>query len=166
MDQATITALSERAEAAARDYFRQGLNCAECVMRSFLDLGLTDLPEEIIAMASGLGGGIGMTRNNCGAVLGGALAIGTMQGRKDPFAKESFQERVEELNGENGIYQLFRRYVESLEAQYGTIVCRDMNKGMDWEGKPRKKSCQAIIGHCAGLAVKYALEDREGKPNT
>lgn len=155
--------LMEKAEESARSHFREGLNCAECVMRSFLELGLTDLPDEIITMASGLGGGIGMTHHDCGAVMGGALAIGTTQGRKDPFAKETFQERVEELNGENGIYQLFRRYIEEVEEKYGTIVCRELNKGLDWEGKPRKKNCQAIIGHCAALAVKYALEERSAK---
>ena len=109
-----IERLKEQSEKAAREYFRQGLNCAECVLKSFLELGLTDFPPEVIALASGFGGGIGLTRNTCGAVLGGALALGTLYGRKDPLAKETLQERIAELNGEAGVYQVFRRYIEEI----------------------------------------------------
>lgn len=154
-----VEALRIQAEQAARDYFRQGLNCAECAMKSFLDLGLTDFPPEIVALASGFGGGIGHTRNTCGAVLGAALAIGTLRGRRNPLEKETMQERVAELNGPNGVYQVFRRFIEEIEAKYGTIVCRELSQAYDWEGKPRRKNCQEITGYAASLAVKYALED-------
>lgn len=159
-----VDELSEQTEAAARDYFRHGLNCAECVLKSFLELGMTDFPPEIVALASGFGGGIGYTRNTCGAALGGALAVGTMQGRKDPLARETVQERIAELNSEDGIYQIFRRYMEEIEARYGTVVCRELSQAYDWEGKPRKKNCQEIIGYCAALATKYALASSAKNP--
>lgn len=163
MDQERVVALGTQAEEGARAYFRQGLNCAECALKSFLDLGIADFPPEIVALASGFGGGIGMTRNTCGAVLGAALAIGTMRGRKDPLAKETVKERVVELNGEEGIYQVFRRFVEELEEKYGSIVCRELSQGYEWEGKVRRKNCQEIIGYASNLAVKYALEE-QGEP--
>ena len=159
MDQEQVQALRTQAEESAKNYFRQGLNCAECALKSFLDLGLTDDSPEVVAMASGFGGGIGLTRNTCGAVLGAAMAIGTLRGRRDPLAKETLQERIEELYGTDGIYQLYRRFVEEVEGKYGTIVCREMTAGYEWEGKPRKKNCQEIIRYTAGLAVKYALEN-------
>ncbi len=153
-----IEPMQKQAEAAAREHFRHGLNCAECVLKSFLELGLTDYPPEIIALASGFGGGIGLTQNTCGAVLGGALAIGTLRGRKDPLAKEAVEDRIAELNGEDGVYQVFRRYIEEIEAKYGTILCRELCSGYDWASKERKKNCQQIIGQMAALAVKYGLE--------
>ena len=160
MEQAQIEALRTQAEEGARNYFRQGLNCAECALKSFLDLGLTDVSPEVLAMSSGFGGGIGLTRNTCGAVLGAAMAIGTLRGRKDPLAKGTLEERIEELYGPDGIYQLYRRFVEEVEAQYGTIVCRELTADYDWEEKARKKKCQGIISYAAGLAVKYALEEQ------
>lgn len=160
MEQERILALSTQAEEASRNYFRQGLNCSECALQAFLDLGITDFPPEIVALSSGFGGGIGMTRNTCGAVLGAALAIGTLRGRKNPLAKETMQERVAELNSEDGIYQFFRRFIEEMEAEYGTIVCRELTKDYDWDSKPRKKNCQGIIGYAVKLAVKYALEEQ------
>lgn len=162
----TVEELRAKAEQGARDYFRQGLNCAECALKSFLDLGLVDYSPDVVALSSGFGGGIGQTRNTCGAVLGAAMAIGTMRGRKDPLAKETVQERIAELNGEDGVYPVFHRFVKEIEAKYGAIVCRELAQGYEWEGKPRKKNCQEIIGYCAGLAVKYALETQGQSENT
>ena len=54
--------LEERMQMAgdiAMNYFRQGLNCTECVMRAFMDMHDTGLPEEVICMGTGFGGGIG-----------------------------------------------------------------------------------------------------------
>ena len=45
------------ADELSRGYFRQGLNCSECVLRTFMDIYETGLPEEIICMATGFGGG-------------------------------------------------------------------------------------------------------------
>ena len=50
------------ADEIGRGYFRQGLNCTECVLKTFMDMYDTDLPEEILCMATGFGGGIGHTK--------------------------------------------------------------------------------------------------------
>ena len=157
--QERIEELRVQVEQTARNYFRQGLNCAECVFKSFLDLDLTEFPSKTVALASGFGGGIGLTKNTCGAVLGAALSIGTTHGRKDPLAKETVKERIAELNDDDGVYARFRRFIEEVEAKYGSVKCSELTKVYDWHEKPRKKNCQEIIGYAAGLAVKYALED-------
>lgn len=156
----SVEDLRIKAEQGAREYFRQGLNCAECALKSFLDLELTDFSPEIVALASGFGGGIGQTRNTCGAILGAAMAIGTLRGRKNPFEKETLKERIAQLNDDDGVYQVFRRFIEELEEKYGTIVCRELAQGYEWEGKARKKNCQEITGYATSLAVKYALEQQ------
>lgn len=152
-----VEQLQEKAKILARGYFKEGLNCAECVLKSFLDLGLTDYPENIIALATGFGGGIGHTKNDCGSVLGAVLAVGTMKGRKNPMEKETLPERIQQLQGQNGIYKTFHALVDEFTQKYGTIVCSELSAGQDWEGKQRKKNCQEMIGYCAELAVKYAL---------
>ena len=80
--------LEERMQMAgdiAMNYFRQGLNCTECVMRAFMDMHDTGLPEEVICMGTGFGGGIGHTKNICGAITGACMAVGMVKGRRDPF---------------------------------------------------------------------------------
>ena len=83
--------LEERMQMAgdiAMNYFKQGLNCTECVMRAFMDMHDTGLPEEVICMGTGFGGGIGHTKNICGAITGACMAVGMVKGRRDPFEKE------------------------------------------------------------------------------
>jgi len=71
----TLEERMDEAERRGKDYFRQGLNCSECVLRTFMDLHETDLPESIIRLASGFGGGMGHTKNTCGAITGAVLAL-------------------------------------------------------------------------------------------
>lgn len=153
----SLNEMMEKAEAAAKGYFREGLNCSECVFQSFLDLGLTDLPKEVIALSSGFGGGIGMTKNTCGALLGAAMAVASVKGRKDPRAKETMDERVEELYGEGGIYSIFSSLVGEFEEKYGTLSCRELtDRFPDWHSRERKKNCQSIVGYAAALSVEVA----------
>lgn len=154
-----VEEMMERAETAAKGYFREGLNCSECVFQSFLDLGLTDLPREVIALSSGFGGGIGMTKNTCGALLGAAMSVAAVKGRKDTKAKDDIEERIDELYGEGGIYSIFSSLVGEFEEKYGTVSCKRITDVFpDWHSRERKKNCQSIVGYAAALGVKYALK--------
>lgn len=144
------------ADEIARGYFRQGLNCSECVLRTFLDIYDVDLPDAVLCMATGFGGGIGHTKNTCGAITGAVLALGTLKGRRAPFGpKEEMGERVADL--QKNIYPVFKQMIEEIEAKYGTLLCREMSEPFgDFDSKPRKKNCMEITAYCASLAVKYA----------
>ncbi len=154
MDEA-LQQKAQQAEEKARQYFREGLNCSECVLRSFLDLNDVQLPDEIMTLASGFGGGMGQTRNTCGAITGAMLAVGTLRGRRNPLAKETPAERIQEIKA---TYPPFKALIRHLEEHYGTLICRELNEAYkdDFDGKPRKKNCQQIIGYCAAKAIEYA----------
>ena len=140
----------------AMNYFRQGLNCAECVMRSYMDTNEFGLPQEIIALASGYGGGMGETKNSCGAINGAMLVLGLKKGRRNPFEKETPQERTEELQI---VYQPFGEMVTEIQNHYGTLLCRELTQPFsDWHSKERRKFCQKLIGFCAAIATKYAVD--------
>ena len=144
------------ADELSRGYFRQGLNCAECVLRSFMDIYEVNVPDEVICMATGFGGGMGHTKNTCGAITGAVLALGLVKGRRDPFGpKEEMAARVKQLQGE--IYPVFGQMVEEMKAHFGTLICSEMAQQFeDFDSKPRKKNCMETIAYCAALAVKYA----------
>ena len=144
------------ADELGRGYFRQGLNCAECVLRSFMDIYEVNVPDEVICMATGFGGGMGHTKNTCGAITGAVLALGLVKGRRDPFGpKEEMAARVKQLQGE--IYPVFGQMVEEMKAHFGTLICSEMAQQFeDFDSKPRKKNCMETIAYCAALAVKYA----------
>ncbi|MCD8036183.1 MAG: C-GCAxxG-C-C family protein [Clostridiales bacterium] len=142
------------AEEISRGYFRQGLNCSECVVRTFMDMHDSDLPESVIRMASGFGGGMGHTKNTCGAISGAVMALGMEKGR-DPFESDDMKERIQKLQGE--VYPIFGEMVNEIKDEYGTLICSELSDPHgDFEGKARKKNCMQIIAYCAGIAEKYA----------
>lgn len=148
--------LIEQAEQNSSNYFRQGLNCTECIMYTFLDMYNKDMPKESIALATGFGSGMGDTKNTCGAIIGAVMALSGVIGRKDPFAKETVRERVTELKD---VYSLVGDMVREIEDHYGTLICKELSSPLgEFEGKARKKNCMQIIGYCGGLAMKYALK--------
>ena len=107
-----IEILAEQAAQNAMNHYKYGVSCGECVFKGFLDLGLSDFPPETVALASGFGAGMGASHHTCGAINGGMLVIGTMQGRKDPYALPTFEERVDELNHpQKGVYARQGKYV-------------------------------------------------------
>ena len=89
----------ELVEQDAKNGFRQGLNCSECVLGSFMAHFETPFPKDVIALATGFGGGMGHTKNTCGAITGAVMALSTIVGRKNPVQKETMAERIQELKG-------------------------------------------------------------------
>lgn len=147
--------LMELAEEIGRGYFKQGLNCAECVLRTFMDIYKVDVPDEVICMATGFGGGMGHTKNTCGAITGAVLALGLLKGRRNPFGpKEEMGDRIKHLQGE--IYPVFAEMIGEIEGKYGTLICKEMSKQFDeFDSKPRMRNCMEIVGYCTQQAVKY-----------
>lgn len=143
------------AEQIAKGYFKQGLNCSECVLRTFMDMHDIDLPEEAITLCTGFGGGMGHTQNSCGAISGAVMGLGTIRGRRDPFAKEDMGERIAELQQE--IYPIFGKMVNEIKEHEGTLICKELCDPFgDFDSKERKRNCLRLISYCAGVAAKYA----------
>ena len=98
-------------------------------------------------MATGFGGGIGHTKNICGAITGAVMALGTVKGRRDPFGpKEEMGARIQHLQGD--IYPVFGKMVNEIEDKYGTLICREMSQPFgDFDSKPRKKNCMETVSY-------------------
>lgn len=151
-------ALEEKMQIASdtsKNYFRQGLNCTECVLRTYMDLYETGMPEEVLCMATGFGGGIGHTKNICGAITGAVMALGLDKGRKNPFGpKEEMGSRIKEL--QNDIYPQFGDLINEINDHFGTLICAEMSAPFgDFEDKPRMRNCMQTIAYCAALTVKH-----------
>lgn len=99
----------------AADLFMHGYNCAQAVFGAFADqMGLP--LETAVRMASALGGGLCRMRETCGAVSGGMLALGTLQGYDIP--------------GDDTIklalYERGQRVMRAFKEIYGTLCCREL----------------------------------------
>lgn len=161
MDSRPVEEIQETVSALAKNNFKTGFNCAEAVLRACIDGGLLpQFPPGIVALSSGFGGGIGMTKHTCGAVSGAVMAVGAVSGRANPLEREEMAQRVQQLQQE--VYPVFRRMVDDFKTQYGSITCSELtDRHGDFEGKERKRSCMQMITFAAGLAAKYLCEGQE-----
>jgi C_GCAxxG_C_C family probable redox protein len=90
------------------DLFQGGLICSESILTAILEASGVDSATFAPKIATAFGGGVGRCREEmCGALAGGLIALGMLQGRDkageswdDIAAKASaFRERVQALTG-------------------------------------------------------------------
>ena len=99
----------------ARDRFERGFSCAPAVLSTYCEqLGL----EEALALriASGFGGGIGLTGRTCGAVTGAIMAIGLKYGQAD-LADEEARRKT---------HQVAAEFIARFTAIHGSAECREL----------------------------------------
>lgn len=135
------TTHEELAEAA----FRRGMNCAQAVVLAFAaDFGLDgDLAAKV---ACGLGGGVGRTREVCGAVTGAALVLGLRYG-----ADKSV------------VYPHVQDFMARFRAECGSVVCRELLAGVQVTagGAPEPRTDEYYRKRPCVELVKYAAKTLE-----
>ena len=128
-----------------------GSNCAQSVLCSFADgYGFDGIAAH--RMATAMGAGLGRRQLLCGAVSGGAMAIGAALGNDsgaDPEAKER-------------CYAIVAAFVARIESEFGSSDCRTL-LGVDLntaEGKAEVKArglgasvCERIIARSTELVA-------------
>lgn len=143
-----MSAHEQRAEAL----FRQGYNCAQAVFAAFSDV--TGIPEaEALRLSSSFGGGMGRLREVCGAVSGMFLAVGALYGYDEPTPPK----RAEH-------YARIQALAAQFQAQYGSIVCRELLHGQAAAGGApaarteefyRKRPCLSLVRGAAAMLDDY-----------
>mgnify|MGYP002355853473 CR=1 FL=1 len=99
----------------AVDFFCKGYNCAQATAAAFAeDAGLS--PEAATTMMAGFGGGIGGTREMCGAVSGMVWALGIFAGNYAPSDNEAKTE----------LYRNVREAIHEFTEKFGTTCCREL----------------------------------------
>ncbi|HSW36006.1 MAG TPA: C-GCAxxG-C-C family protein [Candidatus Limnocylindrales bacterium] len=146
-----------QAKEQAEAYYKTGMNCSECVLKAVLDAGISDLPLQVVALATGFGGGIGLSGNNCGALAGAIMAVGSVHGRKNPHERDEVPERVNQLQGEEGLYRLFNNIPRSFKEKFGAVNCSELVQSYSWQSKERSIFCKEVIGEAAAIAMHWLL---------
>ena len=102
--------------ALANEYNERGFNCTQSVLAAFGDL--THLPEkEALAIAGGLGGGIGGSRQElCGAIVGGVAVLGMLYPNT---AGGNNEERKR-------VFQLSKEFRRRFEERFACTKCADL----------------------------------------
>jgi len=158
-----IEAIKQR----ARKNFSRGFNCAECVTEAVLNEIDTGLPPEVLKVATGFGGGVGLYGDTCGALTGAIIAVGCVHGRsklmEDPDPKVAAKKSGQQLYGKPGLYRLFNQIPNKFREKYGYTCCRDLTtKWHDsWLCRDHALYCRELLTEAAGIAAELILTDRD-----
>lgn len=99
----------------ARDLFLSGCSCSQAVFGAYAEeLGIGH--DTAMKLASSFGGGMGGTRETCGAVSGMLMVAGLKWGYSEPGNQD-----VKKAH-----YARTRTLIERFTAEHGTIVCREL----------------------------------------
>jgi C_GCAxxG_C_C family probable redox protein len=147
----------ERVRQKAKNLFKTGLNCAECVLTAVLSEVETGLPLESMCLMTGFGGGMGHFGDTCGALSGAMAALGAVYGRRQIPA--SPKESREQMHGTPGLYKLFNRPPYEFQQRFGSTQCRVLTASwqQNWLCKEHLSFCRHLVITMAGLAAEMAF---------
>lgn len=133
----------------AERYYQDGdFFCSESVVKTIRDEFELDLPDEVIAMASGFPVGIGRSGCTCGAVTGGIMALGMLFGRtkgRDPKVNKTL-ELAKELH-------------DDFRERNNTLCCRILTKGMILGTPEHKEQCVRFTGEVAMKVAEIIVRE-------
>jgi C_GCAxxG_C_C family probable redox protein len=124
------------------------LQCAEAVM-AVLNQGLGgDLaPEMAVRLASALPEGLGRRGCLCGALNGGALALGLFLGRQGPGYR----------NGES-VRRAVAKLHDQFKAAHKATCCRVLTKALVYGSRQHFRHCARLTGSAARLTAAIVLD--------
>jgi C_GCAxxG_C_C family probable redox protein len=133
----------KKVQTDAEENFREGYFCCEALMAAIRDNFDLDVPEEVIAMASGMAVGAGRSGCMCGALNGGILALGMFFGRTEKTGPQD-PKVVKCMALTNELHDWFKKASEK-----NSVCCRVLTKEFDMSKGEHKKQCIHFTGLCA-----------------
>jgi C_GCAxxG_C_C family probable redox protein len=137
----------------AVDYFTKGYNCAQSTASAFAEETGLD-PQDVLNMMAGFGGGIGGSREMCGAVSGMVYALGLLNGTYDPH----------DTAAKTRLYENVRRGIEEFREKFGTTCCKELLLKAGCLPKPEpsvrdaeyyaKRPCARLVEEAAEIAAR------------
>ena len=136
----------------AEEYFRRGsYYCSEAIVAAVRDNITPEMPEAMIAAASGFPVGVGRSKCMCGAVSGGVISLGYVFGRTGPSAPED-PKSIKTLALANELQQAFRD-------NHRVLCCSVHTKGMDMASGEHKAQCIAFTGEMAAKTAEIIARE-------
>lgn len=141
----------------ARANFMRGLNCCQSVFLAFNDV--TGLDEHTaLKISAPLGGGVGRMREICGAVSAMMLVLGIVfYDAEHPTAEEK-----------SALYAVEQELAARFRNRYGTIVCRELLKGITDDASSqaeertaeyyRMRPCPELCAEAAAMLESFLRE--------
>ena len=128
------------------EHYNSGFNCAEAILKAFMDIFDKESDSGVARFASGFGGGIGGSNcEMCGALTGGIIVIGWLFGRKNPD------------DDKKKVYLLSDKLRTIFLKKFGSTNCKAI---LDLLGEQENKiKCKKLTSDIAGLLYEIIQEE-------
>jgi C_GCAxxG_C_C family probable redox protein len=144
-----VAKVKEDAEAL----FRAGnFYCSEAIVASLRRNIAPEMPEALVAAASGFPVGVGRSKCMCGAVSGAVIGLGYFFGRTEPSTPQD-PKSVNSLKLANELQESFR------DNHKGVLCCHVHTKGMDMASGEHKTQCVSFTGEMAAKAAEIIARE-------
>lgn len=127
----------------AESNFKHGYYCCEALMATLRNELKLDVPESVIAMASGMAVGAGKSGCVCGAFNGGILALGLLFGRTEQNGPTN-PKSVKCMELTHELHEWFKEHNGK-----NVICCRVLTKEFNMREGEHKEQCIFFTGLCA-----------------
>lgn len=152
--------MSDRTEKAV-ELFKSGFNCSQSVFAAYADIFGMD-EETALKVSAGLGGGVGRSREVCGAVCGAAMLAGLACGATEGGDRE----------GKQHCYEVVREIMDEFKKTNGSVICRELlglengkNTGAGPEERTpeyyKKRPCVRLVEDAALAVEKVLLKEKD-----
>lgn len=132
------------AKNVAGQYFKDGYNCAEAILRTFNDVLELKLDENTLKIASGFGGGVGHAGCMCGALTASTMVISLLTGRASA------------VESRDTVYRTSQEFHDLFVERFGGSCCRVLNPH-PFESKDHLRNCLKITGRTADFLAEYLV---------
>jgi len=122
--------------------------CSEAIVCSIKKNFEIDMPDEIIAMASGFAVGIGKTKCVCGAISGGIMCLGYFFGRTK--GKDT---KIEKM------LILAEELVNSFKSNHKVLCCKVHTNGLIMGSPEHKQQCVSFTGEIAEKVAQIIIRE-------
>lgn len=149
-----VTQISPReVQRAAEKSYKEGYYCCEALMSVIREAFQLDVPEEVIALSSGMAVGVGRSGCACGAFNGGVLALGMFFGRTEQNGPKDPQSvKCMELTHE--LHDWFKK-----ASGKNAICCRLLTREFDMGQGEHKEQCIFYTGLCAWKVAQIVCRE-------
>lgn len=139
----------KKIKSEAEELYRKGdFYCSEAIVSAIKNNFELDMPDEMIAMASGFPIGIGKSKCVCGAVSGGVMCLGYFFGRT-----KGGDAKIQKT------FTLANELQESFKNNHKVLCCKVLTHGMDMASGEHKEQCISFTGEIAEKTAEIIVRE-------
>ena len=131
-------------------YLDNDFRCSESVLKVIWEKFKTELPEEIVSLATGFPHGVGGSGCICGALVGGTMALGMFFGRS--VAKED-DKLKKSMELSNELHNIFKK-------NHKVTCCRVLIKKLTYGSPEHRQQCARFVEEVTEETAKIIIREK------